>query len=1817
MPATVNIGTLEGLIRWKADSAEVDKSLAEMAKKADVSKTTLNQYNKELAGADAAYKKVVASIDPAAAATQKFEKAQSALSKALHLGLIDHEKHNELLEKAKEHYSSSHAPLESLVGKILQLTGALGPAGAAGHEVAEGLESIISKGSGLGEVVASLGPLLPVIAGLAAALIGVGLGFEAIKLAGEFIGEAVSEGLKLQQVIEKLNNSLRNTGSYSGLTSHEIVELADSYEMLTGRTKEEILQSAIILTRFQHLTEDSYPKALNATLAYAKAMGYTADEAARKLGPALDGNSKSVAGLKDAGIVLTKGQKETLNQLVETGQIVKYQAYLFDILKEKVGEVSDKFDLNLIKQAKRAHNVLDEFKEGIASEIIPALEDLVGEVVDSLGGWKALQLGVTEIGHDIGDAIRKMIYGAMDLYLQWDEATHKISATLKSVFAEIIEGASKVTKAIGIITADPVKVAASKELLSLADDLRESAVDDAMAVAADIIQRDKLNRKLLEHRQALEGNDNKYKQHGTAQDEVASKQKKLNDLTIDAEKVTHSHSDKLADLTNKLIDEGVAQGVLLSAAEKGLDVYARVLLQEERKKVVLAATTQIEKEHRSEIEKLQSLEEKARDNNQPAQAEKFREQVEKSNASLPKQIELVGSLAGKNFDLKHATDAVLESNKNNYDFTTQQITLQAQLTDELTGTTIASRENSIQIEIQKRVLDSLKHTHEDLTDTIAETVRREHEFTDSMKDALDVARELGNLNNKTELQTAISRIDTDQSRYLQQIEQQYLETIASIGHGSIVEGQKIIDAVQQIFDSLGVDIGNISDKIKDDLKKLQDAEITNKISGASKTPYDLYREERDRIEEYISSSTDRTTEQVKDAQAYLEHLDENYWSNQLSSWSSALNNLGGLFGGFLEKIASGLSKAIADVQSAYQTGQQLGGLLNNAGIGGAGLGSAMGGILAEFQIFYTVYSIVSKMIANERAHKFGTATELQVIAGEWSSASYFNEAGKKISEAIRQMLTDVANSIGGVLLDLPQIAIRARHDGKKFAAYVAGIFVGEFNSAQEAMQAAVASAITQANFAGVSQEIIQALHASIGATLDQIEANIDTAKLVRGARLGDAGEQYVERIDKYNQEIEAARRLGLATDDLIRARDKEAEAAKNQALGIDTSAADRLASIRSLSAGIAEASSSIEASLQQQIDAAQRQLERLLARPGSLGGGAGSGLGGNGTGPFSPGQTIPGDPEFSSHLPTKEGEETNWDRQVAHLRQSIDEWTHQLDRVPKALSDQEINMGIFDTLYQYLQSSPKYAKEAAKWAKIKVDIEFDQIKLQLELLGKWEEFQGMFNDAYNAARDAAGHQSHGGGGKGGDRQSVQSFIDDRRFQLSLAEMDQFHQQLAQIKKDYDAQLLAAGKDAKLRAQLLALQQQETANVTKAHQKDIADRFIQLVSPDDVFEQTTKQYEDMKKEVADAGYGADRTATMLHRLTAVEIHAIEKLSMGQFSSLIGDLSNIIADSSTNAKQHLLHNELLRAQEIINYQIKMIELRDEYVILRAKGKLTQDEIALLEKAFGWIDANANILPGGKDWVPSFDQVTSAASDLSSAAVNQNDAADKLKTAVQSLIDYQTTLHTDSSLGLVDPRTALNNSKADYESDRLKALTGDVDAIAKLKDYAETYRKNLIAFSPSSELTASVLGGIDQTINQIRSLPSVKAALSSDGQAIVSGLGHVASGVVALQSIMSAVNDNVSNAATATTAATTQAADKLSDYSSQMLEAQKKSADSLNLLQIGVNKLAANVLVWRAETRANRDETEEHLTDAVKELEKIASNTRHDKPIAGTGG
>lgn len=1444
MPSTVNIGTLEGLLRWKADDAELNKSLAEVAKKADVSKNQVKQYNRELNAITSSYDRVAASLDPVIANTQKYERAERATTAALKAGIITQEQHNRTLSQARDKYLSSSAstltwreeiqrltnvitPLSprvsSLALTVQDLSGALrgltstAQASAAGSSAAAaGAGAATSSFATWGAVLA---PLLPLIGALAASL---GSLYAAFKVF-DFLKVAVSEGLKTQQVIEKLNMSLRANGSYAELSANQLVTLAESYELLTGKSKEEIIAAETILSRFDSLNRQTFPEALRVVLAYSKAMGITAEESAKKLAPALDGNTRSLNTLKDVGITFTSSQRKMLTAMVETGDKAGYQAKLLEILREKVGDVSDE-DENLIRQMNRMGIVFNDFQESIANQVIPAIEDVVNEIVISLGGWDALKKKVNEVGGAIGNFIRTALYGLAIAF-------HELGAVIDAFVAGVAPKLAAVFKAHALIFSSTTALRASIELEKAGKRAVSSALDHGEAV-------ERLRKGLLDHRVALEGDTQSYKAHGSAVDDIIAKNSQLKSQVEELDQIFQEHSltlDRIYDL----------RMLAASGAGELLDISTRIAEEEK-----------INQKHKDRVEllKLQA---------------KWGEEIGKSLFGQQKYLQKL--------EIKAKIELELATKLAPIDLTA---TIKKQFS-EMSRVSTESLDKIIDNETQNRA--EFQKTFDEYDSLIAQTAAHWKENLLSMKEVAD--REASNI------EEAVRR-----------------------GLLSVSEGERAI------------------------------AEI--------------------RSQQY---------------------------SQQLDQWTSVLSMLGDAFGGFFQNLA----RIAQSVQSVNSTAQSLGGWSSVAG--------AFGGTIAAFVM---LYQYADELITKHKGEKYGTRSDYNIMGGI-DQFGFTSQASKELGHQINEILQSLEDSLRISAQDLASLEIRISNDGKQTQAWVKGVWIGTFADTNTAIREALLVAMqdSDSKLRGLSDLMVAGLSDWTSPDMEGLFKFLTQLRTISDLDLSPSVISLQQSFLEINRMREALNRLDQSSQVVIDAHNSLTAAQNrlydqtiNSMLGIDTSAADAIRSLAGFQKGIGDVAGSFEAGIEATIKSIQDQITKLdkeAARAGALGEPSGGGARpGEGRG-----NNDAGNPIARLFSDTIDAVETERER----LAKELDKWTKKLGEVPKALSDQQIDLGIFTAIEDDLRKTGKHSALIAEMEKARVKAKYDEFKLQLIAFGAWERWAAVWQDLYNQAMADAGRGGFGGRGTGvgnTDRDQVRDFIKDKRFELSLVGLIAYQKALKELDNQYDDLIKQAGKDKKLKEDLIKLKEEELRLLAKETGLSIADKFREFLGLVTPFDKVRKTAADLIKEIRDSPFGDARKLAMIGRVMADLERQLDHMSKEMGANLFGSMLSDMAKFGATEEQMA---EARKMQAILEHEIRLANFALTIAQLEAEGRLAPEIINKFKEMFAFLQGVDPTKWIGGGLPPTGPEPGGAFNTYSSIADQSNEIYDILKSVQDTIAEW----------------------------------------------------------------------------------------------------------------------------------------------------------------------------------------------------------------------
>lgn len=646
-----------------------------------------------------------------------------------------------------------------------------------------------------------------------------------------------------------------------------------------------------------------------------------------------------------------------------------------------------------------------------------------------------------------------------------------------------------------------------------------------------------------------------------------------------------------------------------------------------------------------------------------------------------------------------------------------------------------------------------------------------------------------------------------------------------------------------------------------------------------------------------------------DAERLRSEAAQEFYSGVLAQAQSVFAQLADTFGGFFDYLA----QAAQTLQNAQQAKQSWSDLATSLGASSGGA-SAAGGAGFYFVVAKAMYDQYKKNAAEREARRYETAGRAEFHGDQWFddksglASAKERQFGLQLQDTINQFI----DSIGGSLDRLTELSVRIRNDGKYFEAWVKGEIIGRFESIEEATQAAILGALTSSATAigGLDPLTRQGLTLYQNKPIDQTTlgemqdflsklneiSELGFSPLVADVRRSISHFQDLRRalgqLDPTSQEVIDA------FDDIDAAQQRLLGSVKNQLLGVDTSVSDALADLAGFWAGMTELSQQMTDSALSKIEDAQRRLEKL------------------GTGPTK----TPGGGEGPQMMTEEE-----WQAEVDKVQREIERYKKELDEIPKALSEQELSMGVFDSLYQYLEGSQKYEAERVKWARYKVDIEFALIKAQLELLGLWEQFAGMYSDALAAALAAAGRRPGSGGGADTKdlrkqlRDEIAAIQAELRGPVHAAFFD-FQQSLADFRE--------RAKEAKLPAAELAA---GIAALTEQFQRSLLEQARAYAGQGTDFTARLDEVRDFFAGLRELG--RKKTGIADWRVDALEGQALAKLG-GELRQAIAEFGGL-------------------ANPMLAIQMQAADLRANLTALAAAAGWSAEQIAAAQAA---IDAGA---------------------------------------------------------------------------------------------------------------------------------------------------------------------------------------------------------------------------------------------------------------------
>ena len=165
-----------------------------------------------------------------------------------------------------------------------------------------------------------------VIGGLAAALAG-----------GVFFQAVIRNTIESESALAQLNATIKSTGGAAGLSSDQMVAMAQGLQKVTTFGDDAIISMQSQLLTFTKIGGDVVPRATEAILDLATKMGGDLKGAAVQVGKALNDPIKGVSMLGKSGVQFSEDQQQMITALVETGRLAEAQTVILAELETQFG----------------------------------------------------------------------------------------------------------------------------------------------------------------------------------------------------------------------------------------------------------------------------------------------------------------------------------------------------------------------------------------------------------------------------------------------------------------------------------------------------------------------------------------------------------------------------------------------------------------------------------------------------------------------------------------------------------------------------------------------------------------------------------------------------------------------------------------------------------------------------------------------------------------------------------------------------------------------------------------------------------------------------------------------------------------------------------------------------------------------------------------------------------------------------------------------------------------------------------------------------------------------------------------------------------------------------------------------------------------------------------------------------------------------------------------------------------------------------------------------------------------------------------------
>ena len=221
------------------------------------------------------------------------------------------------------------------------------------------------------------------------------------------VAASISAYRTQEQAEIKTRATIKATGQAAGLTAEEIFKMASALQDVTTFGDETIISGQNMLLTFKNIGGEVFPRATEAMLDMATAMGTGLKENAIQLGKALNDPIAGISALSRVGITFSDEQKNTIKTMQKMGDVAGAQGIILTELESQFGGVA-RASAQGTGAFTQLSNVAGDIVEDFGRDLAPTFINVALALKEMLKEFQASDNFITTAVRYWGDVIGGM-----------------------------------------------------------------------------------------------------------------------------------------------------------------------------------------------------------------------------------------------------------------------------------------------------------------------------------------------------------------------------------------------------------------------------------------------------------------------------------------------------------------------------------------------------------------------------------------------------------------------------------------------------------------------------------------------------------------------------------------------------------------------------------------------------------------------------------------------------------------------------------------------------------------------------------------------------------------------------------------------------------------------------------------------------------------------------------------------------------------------------------------------------------------------------------------------------------------------------------------------------------------------------------------------------------------------------------------------------------------------------------------------------------------------------------------------------------------